>query len=576
MFIFFFLTLFLLFISPARALEEFRVNQKVHYLVDQSGNASVKQEINLTNNISQIYAKEYEFSISGSKIDNIAGGQLTSSTENLSKILVKFDKPIIGKDQTNQFFLTYTISEFAKKKGNTWEVQLPVYKHSFDDSIIQVTVEVPSYFGNLSFSSTPINSTHQLNQSTQIKFDQTQLEKKILLIFGDHQLFDFKLHYHLSNDTSKVITRQIPIPPNTDNQSVTYRNIEPTPQNVIIDRDGNWLATYNLSPGEKIDVTATGQVKTHLPIKRQHSINPSEYLIDQTYWPVNHPKITSISQSLSGPKDIHNYVINHLEYDYNRINYAKRVGALGALDNPSSSLCTEFTDLFITLARNKGIPAREIEGFAYSNDLKIKPINQNSDVLHAWPEYYDNKTQQWIPIDPTWEKTTNGIDYFNELDLNHVTFVIHGLDSQLPPPPGSYKNGNSNKSVFIDFATENLTSEIAPPKIKLNSQTLNIYNQNSTSLDNFTLKLKDNSWQSPVIHLPPFGSTEIEIPKQSFLQSILPSSKKIYLTSEGSVPYTEFSLENKNHYLNLSIFVGTTILLLCISGIILTVNIKKT
>ncbi|NCC70435.1 hypothetical protein EOM09_02540, partial [bacterium] len=44
------------------------------------------------------------------------------------------------------------------------------------------------------------------------------------------------------------------------------------------------------------------------------------------------------------------------------------------LNLPNSSICTDFTDLFITLARAKGIPAREVQGFAYTNNSKIKPI----------------------------------------------------------------------------------------------------------------------------------------------------------------------------------------------------------
>ena len=155
---------------------------------------------------------------------------------------------------------------------------------------------------------------------------------------------------------------------------------------------------------------------------------------------------------------------------------------MSAVNFPNSSLCTEFTDLFVTLARHKNIPAREIEGFAYSNNSKIKPINQNSDVLHAWPEYYDSARQQWIQVDPTWEKTTNGIDYFNDLDLNHLTFVIHGFQSDFPLPPGSYKKNSTDKSVFVDFATEELKPDLVTPKIDLINQSITIKNPNLFSL----------------------------------------------------------------------------------------------
>ena len=85
----------------------------------------------------------------------------------------------------------------------------------------------------------------------------------------------------------------------------------------------------------------------------------------------------------------------------------------------------EFTDLFIAIAREKGIYSREIQGYGFSLDQKLQPLSLSSDILHAWPEYYDTKTESWIAVDPTWENTS-GINYFSSFDLNHIVFVIHG------------------------------------------------------------------------------------------------------------------------------------------------------
>ncbi|PIP14879.1 hypothetical protein COX47_02840, partial [Candidatus Roizmanbacteria bacterium CG23_combo_of_CG06-09_8_20_14_all_35_49] len=62
--------------------------------------------------------------------------------------------------------------------------------------------------------------------------------------------------------------------------------------------------------------------------------------------------------------------------------------------------------------------------------------------LHAWPEYYDSKSELWKPIDPTWENTS-GIDYLSSFDLNHIVFVIHGKKPDYPLPAGMYKIDNS-------------------------------------------------------------------------------------------------------------------------------------
>ena len=57
-------------------------------------------------------------------------------------------------------------------------------------------------------------------------------------------------------------------------------------------------------------------------------------------------------------------------------------------------------------------------------------------------------------IDPTWENTTGGIDYFNVFDFDHLAFVIKGENSQYPVPAGGYKiPGNENiKDVDVSIS----------------------------------------------------------------------------------------------------------------------------
>lgn len=111
----------------------------------------------------------------------------------------------------------------------------------------------------------------------------------------------------------------------------------------------------------------------------------------------------------------------------------------------------EFTDLFIALARAAGIPAREVNGFAYTNNDKLKPLGLVADLLHSWPEYWDDGKKLWVPIDPTWEKTTGGVDFFNKTDMNHFVFVIHGQNSETPYPAGSYKLDGYGKDIEVTF-----------------------------------------------------------------------------------------------------------------------------
>ena len=109
----------------------------------------------------------------------------------------------------------------------------------------------------------------------------------------------------------------------------------------------------------------------------------------------------------------------------------------------------EFTDLFIALVRAAGIPARELDGYAHTSNTALRPLTLTKDILHAWPEYWDDR-RGWVMVDPTWENTTGGVDYFNKFDLNHFVFAVKGSSSEMPVPAGSYKfSGEDSDDVRV-------------------------------------------------------------------------------------------------------------------------------
>lgn len=57
--------------------------------------------------------------------------------------------------------------------------------------------------------------------------------------------------------------------------------------------------------------------------------------------------------------------------------------------------CTEYADLFTTLARSLGLPAQTVVGLAYRADSQAF-------VLHAWNEVAVDG--RWQPVDPTWNQ----------------------------------------------------------------------------------------------------------------------------------------------------------------------------
>ena len=201
----------------------------------------------------------------------------------------------------------------------------------------------------------------------------------------------------------------------------------------------------------QVVVTGTAQVFFQPRYKDQLE-DFSAYLVAKPYWEINDPSLLALSEKLKDPKNVYDYVVSNLSYDMARVDQDLiRFGAKATLDSPKTALCMEFTDLFVALTRALKVPAREIEGYAQTNNEKRQPVSLRKDILHAWPEFYDRVSQTWRMVDPTWENTTGGINYFDEFDFNHIVFAIHGIDSVQPHPAGGYKTDVDTKDVLVNF-----------------------------------------------------------------------------------------------------------------------------
>lgn len=380
------------------------------------------------------------------------------------------------------------------------------------------------------------------------------MERGVSAGFGKSQIFNFNLSYHLENSGRGNEDFQIAIPPDTSLQRVYYQNIDPHPAKVVIDEDGNWLAYYNLKPKQRLDITVYGTVQIFASPRKLPK--PSDKTLqadteETAFWQTSDPQIKKLAENLRTPKQIYDFVTSYLTYDNSRVKPdVERMGAKSALANPTKAICMEFTDLFITIARAAGIPAREINGYAHTDNTEIKPLSLVADVLHAWPEYWDDEKQTWVPVDPTWGKTS-GADYFSKLDLRHFTFVVHGKSATYPYSPGSYKLGtNPQKDVFVTFGSLPLerTSDIEIGhnfSLGLTKKTLNLSFKNLGSYAQYDLVPSiffDGVWKKSdsIAVLPPYGiyQTSIEVPFGSFA-SKAPEEILVKISGQSSVFHTD-------------------------------------
>lgn len=537
----FFCTSFFLLPSFVFGAGEFTTSYEIVYQLNPDQTVSVDHQINLVNQTASTYLTAYQLEMEGVEVDNLtaqdSGGviQPTVNKENgVLKINLQLNQKVVGEGKESSFKLNYQVTNLLVKNGEVWEINLPRPPATEGSTGGKVTLIVPHSFGPLAYVSPSLFEASRDENFRYYFFNKNQVEiNQVSAAFGEFQIFDFKLAYHLHNPHSGKGETEVAFPPDTAFQRVYYQAIEPAPLSMRIDSDGNWLGLYRLEPNQKIEINATGFVKIFSEAQTAYfkptPENLTENLKPQEYWEVSDPEILLLAQELKTVEEIYDFVVGTLDYDYSKVNEsAQRKGAVEALMAPDQAVCMEFTDLFISLARAAGIPARGVDGYAYTTNSKLRPLGLLVDVLHAWPEYWDQERQLWVPVDPTWEKTTGGRDYFSRFDLNHFVFAIHGQDPEEPYPAGSYKTGTeTKKDIEISFGQyqppdeAELNVSFVLPSGLSSSQEAKLIIQNLSAqafydlpleLGSETVEYQPGFTRLPIIEiLPPYGQAEISL-----------------------------------------------------------------
>jgi len=463
-----FLIVFLTQSQTVFATGEFSSSLENSIYVAENGQTTVKKTFTITNNQSSFYLKKYGLDLSSSKISKIKvisqGEEIDANitqSENKTTIGIEFPDIVVGKDRSRVFTIEYIDPDSGIISGNILEVYLARLADPKEFAQYDTIIDIPSKFGKPAIATPSEYTIKQQDDRLMLKYDNAGREDGISVIFGEKQFFDFSLDYHLENPTGNTGITQITLPPDTQFQQVKYSDINPRPETMEIDPDGNWIATYILQPNQKETIKAEGIATVYLkPLGSYPVISPDiAHIQPTTQWETKEQTIEALAMKHNSPKEIFDFVVNALEYNDARVSLSsQRLGAKRALEDPNNAVCQEYTDVFVTLARANSIPARQATGFAFTNNAELRPLSFVQDILHAWPEYFDDEKKLWIPVDPTWSDTTGGVDYFSQLDFNHFVFSYQGMHSDKPYPAGSYKQENiDTKDVNVSLTDEDLS-----------------------------------------------------------------------------------------------------------------------
>ncbi len=249
-------------------------------------------------------------------------------------------------------------------------------------------------------------------------------------VTGGKQTFelDYKIEY--TNKTGRKISMDLTIPVAADfrpHQKILDIKFFPKPSKIISNEDGKFavFSFTSLEPGKTLrfgynakiaayrllyDVSAdkvTGNIPTEV----------KTWLKADSRYPVNNKTVKALAGRLiSGEPNIYYRVLKC--YDYVRsLHFELTRGAVPVVEviNKGICQCSDATDLFITLCRSLGLPAR------YCGGVFLKESLNTIIDTHAWAEVYF-PPYGWAPIDPTMARfdEITRLNRFCEMDSPYI------------------------------------------------------------------------------------------------------------------------------------------------------------
>jgi hypothetical protein len=598
----FFFGIFLLcifFLLPQQSYAQaYDATYRFDFYPQKDGKVDAQLNISLDSTQSDVYINEFTISIPHNffsekliaSIDTDGIDYKVESKKEGKRIIFTFDEPTKSISSNHTIKLSYSNDDLYLKGAYVDELILPLIKTS-DTSKVYVTLHLPNSEDKpVSLIKPKATVVHQnIIEWKNVKEDTLYVQ------FGSSNIYDAHLTYSLINPELRSVSKAITLPPDTIFQKIYVEKLEPKPEKIVIDEDDNYIAYYNLGPRERINIDFVGVIQVfsksrseslkqaRISIERQKNYLLSE----QKLWSLGSYYSNEDIKQLKTPESIYAYLVKEFVYNPNRLKSApERRGAFESLQDTLNSICTDFTDSFISIAREKGILAREIEGYGYATRKDIRPLSLNADMLHSWPEYYSAEREVWVPIDPTWAQAS-GINYFDAFDVMHIALAIHGKNAEQPLPAGFNKKPSS-KSIDIkpakklpsDKRTIQLTSSIPSKIISLKKYTSKVFITNTSNVFLYDLHLTvvsdgiafDNN-NIAIDIIAPMQTKEVNI-NYSTTSNTSTIDRVAFLFDGKEIESTEITIQNQQSY-SMQIILGIIIVVIILLGSFFIVKLRK-
>lgn len=421
--------------------------------------------------------------IDGKLVQNSEGKETKDSME----VLVPYGSSI-GIKQSKEFKITYNNYGLIKKTGALTDIFIPGFWKDFkfenENTLFnyRTKIKLAKNLGDVGFVvPVPLEITDVGDYIEYTIGQETLIGANIWLQIGNNQYYQFEIKQNVkaSDDINKGYFNEYRLVIPRDifeaeiKQEVYFSKLDPTPKEILTDDEGNLIAVFAIPSHQETTVIVEGYAavkRLDKKIARENSGELSDipssqytkYLNPAEFWEVKDAAIMARAKELLAEKsnvyDVietnYSHIVETIDYsEVKRFGINERQGALKTLQG-GAAVCMEYSDLFLTLSRAQGIPARAAFGYGY--DARLEQQGQDA---HQWVQVFIPEQNEWISVDVTWGES--GPTLIGG-DLNHFYTHLAAVD---PNTPASIERTSYGKRVdlvapkFEIKAIESLTNQ---------------------------------------------------------------------------------------------------------------------
>ena len=389
----------------------------------------------------------------------------STAKQDRTEILIDFDNTAISAKSPFNLKLEY---KYKLTNSNGYSLVSSLV----DTTTNSVTISYPKVKGTPLWTSDPVQNIKTVGDSYQIQIDKPVYSTTSIL-FGKTVAYKFQISKTFvntqddANQTFEIIT-----PSDTPTQTIVWGDINPMPNTVEKDEDGNYIFKYIVAQNGSTDCSINGYILKH---DTEVSTLGSTLTLSTGYWKLsskdelNRVNSFLVSKGLTIPdgfsdiaevdsstaelvyKYIYQYVVNRLSPEddlADGIITDNRKGIDNLISNPSNATPIDYSDFLVTLLRKYNIPARQVIGYV-SN---ISGYTSDG-FYNYWVEAYDSSQKRWITMDPFLEDYF-GKSLYNSNFFDHIPILTRG-ESSVSPKLTFYKD--------TDFTiTSDVQADVSP------------------------------------------------------------------------------------------------------------------